>query len=81
MLLRAQGAYFSINGNSHEMYMMLPGNDVKFPIIVADDSTPVMRLEVLLTPGVEPVPSVSPGPGGETVVVRTSQSHYGQLHP
>ena len=31
-LLRAQGAYFSINDNSHEMYMMLPGNDMKFPI-------------------------------------------------
>ena len=24
-LLRAQGAYFSINGGSHEMYMVLPG--------------------------------------------------------
>ena len=59
---------------------MLPGNDMKFPTIVADDNTFVMRLEVLPTPGVQPVPIVPPGPGGETVVVRTSQSQFGQLH-
>ena len=44
--------------------MMLPGNDMKLPIIVADDSTFVMRLQELPTPGVQPVPIVPPGPGG-----------------
>jgi len=61
-LLLAQGAYFSINDNSQGMYMRLPGNDMKFPITLAEDNTLVMRIEVLPTPGVQPVSAVPPGP-------------------
>ena len=67
-LLRAQGAYFSINGNSDDMFMVMPGSDIKLPITVAADSTLVVRLKVLPTPVTQPVPLVPPRPGGEAAV-------------
>ena len=80
-LLRAQGAYFSINDNSHEMYMVLPGSDMKLPIKVADDNTFVMRLKVLPTPGTQPVPVVPSRPEEKEAVVSIYPPQVGMPHP
>ena len=80
-LLRAQGAYFSINDNSQEMYMRLPGNDMKFPITIADDNTFVMRLEVLPTPEIQQVSVVPSRPGGEAPVASVCPPQVGIPYP